>query len=624
VRRARRIDGDTDGDKKAGTPSRIGNVRPSHMVTTAGIGAVIDLPSMSVVIRGTDSWNKTHQEVITEPRLLEEVRRSLGAQVGALRSAPWDPHSEGDQWTRTGIPVTPFPGWVRCPVCFRLGALHGSAQFSLVHRFGLRPDLAKYVHSGCAKQQNRPDVRKRGCVPARFLVACETGHLDDFPYVEFVHTDDGEPPCTAPLLKMRDSASTLQPMVTISCDTCGRSANIQKASGRDGSDNLPRCRGRHPHLQTFETCGRPLRMLVLGASNLWFSVTASALHLPNEGGVAELVALNWEVLKTLPREALPHVVAGMDALRLLREVESNALWRAIEAHRKAGTPEPEPDTDLLDAEWELLSRPTTEKQDGDFRAIPNADVPTGYANLIDQVVRLTRLREVQALLGFTRLTAPQRRELRPANMVGLRRESADWIPTVEKRGEGLFLQLNEKHVAAWELQAEQHQRTQALLAAYRQSMLSFGRTPDPTFPAARTLLLHTLSHLLIRQVALDCGYSSASIRERLYLGRPGARTAGVLLSTAASDSEGTLGGLVALGETKHLQRLLDQAMQEAARCSSDPLCSDHIPQLGSTTLHLAACHACLFASETSCEMNNTWLDRGVLVDVSRDGLAFER
>jgi hypothetical protein len=107
------------------------------------------------------------------------------------------------------------------------------------------------------------------------------------------------------------------------------------------------------------------------------------------------------------------------------------------------------------------------------------------------------------------------------------------------------------------------------------------------------------------------------------LGRPGARTAGVLLSTAASDSEGTLGGLVALGETKHLKRLLDEAMHEARRCSSDPLCSDHIPLPESGTLHLAACHACLFASETSCEMNNTWLDRGVLVELAHDGLAFE-
>ncbi len=115
------------------------------------------------------------------------------------------------------------------------------------------------------------------------------------------------------------------------------------------------------------------------------------------------------------------------------------------------------------------------------------------------------------------------------------------------------------------------------------------------------LLLHTLSHLLIRQVSLECGYSSASLRERLYIGQPGARTAGVLLSTAASDSEGTLGGLVALGETRYLTRLLELAFDDAQRCSSDPLCAEHVPRDPSETLHAAACHACLFVSETSCE-----------------------
>ena len=146
--------------------------------------------------------------------------------------------------------------------------------------------------------------------------------------------------------------------------------------------------------------------------------------------------------------------------------------------------------------------------------------------------------------------------------------------------------------------------------------------PGVSDTALRYVLLHTLSHLLIRQVSLECGYSSASLRERLYVGTPRDPAAGVLLSTAASDSEGTLGGLVALGQARHLKRLLDQALEDAARCSTDPLCAEHVPQEPEDTLHAAACHACLFASETSCETNNRWLDRAVLVDITGDGLAF--
>lgn len=605
-----------------GDPTRIGNMRPSHLVTTAGIGAVIDLPSMSVVMRGTDSWSAVRQETIDEPRLLAEVRRALGDQVASLRSAPWDPLADDDAWTRVGVPVTPFPGWVRCPACFRLGTLHGTAQFTIVHRWGRRPDLAKVVHSGCSKQGNVAAVKRRACVPARFLAVCGRGHLDDFPYVEYVHANAPNGLCSAPNLRMRDSASTLQPIVSISCDTCDASANIQKASGKDGSDNLPLCRGRHPHLQTFEACGDSLRMIVLGASNLWFSVTASALHLPQSEGLDQVVADHWDVLSETPQVILSQIISGMDALRALRDFDADDVWQAIEKRRNAGPAEPKEDVDLLDAEWNLLSRPTTESQDEDFRAIPNSDVPRGYSRLLDQVVRVSRLREVQALLGFTRLNSPERRQLNPSNLVKLRNGPTQWVPAVEKRGEGIFLEFDEANVASWEAQADMHPRVEALRGAYRTLLNSLGRWPDPNFPAARILLLHTLSHLLIRQVSLDCGYSSASIRERLYLGRPGARTAGLLLSTAASDSEGTLGGLVSLGETKHLKRLLDAAMSDAQRCSSDPLCSEHVPHPGSTTLHLAACHACLFVSETSCEMNNQWLDRGAYVDFGGNEMSF--
>jgi len=188
----------------------------------------------------------------------------------------------------------------------------------------------------------------------------------------------------------------------------------------------------------------------------------------------------------------------------------------------------------------------------------------------------------------------------------------------------VFLELREEAVAAWVDRIGDHSRIETLRAAYWRWAANRDQQVNPNFPIARYLLIHTLSHLLIRQVSLECGYSSASIRERIYVGSPKEPAAGVLLSTAASDSEGTLGGLVALGEARHLRRLLDLAFDEAAFCSSDPLCAEHEPTGMSDSLHAAACHACLFASETSCEANNRWLDRSVLVDLTGDGLAFPR
>jgi hypothetical protein len=264
----------------------------------------------------------------------------------------------------------------------------------------------------------------------------------------------------------------------------------------------------------------------------------------------------------------------------------------------------------------------TERQDADFRAVPT-DTPPGYDRLIDQVVLVSRLREVRALLGFTRLSAPDRDELRPPKRISLSRGPSEWVPAVEQRGEGIFLEFHEERVARWAESVAEHEHIVALGRAYRQWARDRDQTPVTRFPIARFLLIHTLSHMLMRQVALECGYSSASLRERIYLGSAGAPTAGLLLSTAASDSEGTLGGLVSLGEPRHLERILRLALEAAAHCSSDPLCAEHLPEFPSATLHNAACHACLFASETSCESGNRWLDRAVLVDLpSSGGLAF--
>src|SRR6266567_3228616 len=178
--------GPSTGAQRGG-PTRIGQARPSHLITTAGVGATMDLPSMSVIVRGLDAWNPEHQDPVEEPRLLEAVRRVLGPQVRALRHAPWDPDANDDPLTRTGVPVTPFPRWMRCPRCHRLGPLDPSGQFELVHRWGRRPDLAKFVHAQCQRQVQTRMANRRACVPARFLVICNDGHLDDFPYVEYVH-----------------------------------------------------------------------------------------------------------------------------------------------------------------------------------------------------------------------------------------------------------------------------------------------------------------------------------------------------------------------------------------------------------------------------------------------------
>jgi len=193
------------------------------------------------------------------------------------------------------------------------------------------------------------------------------------------------------------------------------------------------------------------------------------------------------------------------------------------------------------------------------------------------------------------------------------RTAPHWVPATQVHGEGIFLQFSEDALVTWA--AGQGPRTQEAerRRGHRGWRARLGLEPDPGFPGMRFALLHTIAHLLIRELALDCGYNAASIRERVYADTAdGKKQAGILIYTAAADSDGTLGGLVDLGKPENLGRLLRQALDRAKICASDPLCAEHNPRTDSS-LHAASCHACSFVSETSCECGNRYLDRALVI-----------
>jgi hypothetical protein len=285
--------------------------------------------------------------------------------------------------------------------------------------------------------------------------------------------------------------------------------------------------------------------------------------------------------------------------------------------------------DLKRPEWRVFSAPASAPRTTDFR-LAEAQVPPGYERLIQRVVLVERLRAVMALTGFTRIDSPldyeDARLTDSEHRAPISRKPPRVVPASEVRGEGIFIQLREQAVADYCAAAVDHDDLffdahKAWRAARKITPVSDG------FPGIRFVLLHSFAHALMRQLAIECGYTAASIRERIYSADPkddSGAMAGVLLYTSAPDSEGTLGGLVHLGRPEALGRHLDQALEQARLCSSDPLCAEHPPAGGGlVTLHGAACHACLFAPETSCERGNKYLDRAVLVPtVSNSLLAF--
>ena len=404
------------------------------------------------------------------------------------------------------------------------------------------------------------------------------------------------------------------------CDTCGAARNMAQAFGRIGKENLPGCRGRHPHLDQFELdCDAEPRAVLLGATNSWFPISLSALAIPQaKDGLAQLVEDGWSFFGDLdePEEVLLTIklLKKTGSLPGIDQYSAEAIWAAIEAYRSGGD-KGVTEADIKGPEWRVLIEPSPVNDYPHFMS-EAVGVPNGFKGKISRVLLLKRLREVNALLGFTRVEAPDDSGGSGTGPIQapLSRTKPDWVPANQVHGEGIFIQFDEQSIAEWEQGAEVQAADVSLRGGHKGWRNSRHlRPPEDGYPGARYVMLHTLAHLLIRELALECGYNAASIRERIYaeVSEEG-NQCGFIIYTAAADSDGTLGGLVELGKPENLERLLVQALRRARICSSDPLCAEHDPQKD-RSLHAAACHACSFVAETSCEYGNRYLDRAMVV-----------
>ncbi|MFS8499940.1 MAG: DUF1998 domain-containing protein [Micromonosporaceae bacterium] len=620
---------------------RVGAVRPSHLMFTSGVGALVDLPNISVLVRGLDDWHHDAApwEPIAEPRLLAEVRRLKGCHgVEQLRPAPWMDGIDQDPAgpaSNVGVPVVPFPSWLRCTACNELAAID-SGTFDFENSRPRRPQDARFFHRDCPRKRTG---RRPLAVAARFMLACPAGHLDDFPYDHFVHQGGGCPRATHPRLRMDDRGGNLGVNVEVRCVACGERRNLRAAFGPYGAERLPRCRGRHPHLSTFEPggCDRDVQVIVVGASNQWFPQTMSALAVPRTGA-SELqakVEQHWANLEksTNPEMVLFALSVDAPGFRELRRWSHEEIWAAIERerHRREAEspqrPAGEGRPDLLTPEWEVFSAAQLPDPTDDFALRRDPDgVPAELKACYADVIQVERLRVVRALVGFTRLDAPDPEDPDLVTRAPLARSDPTWVPASEVRGEGIFLRVPEDLLRAWQARVDGSPALQAHRGAYarhRRNRYS-DRISGPfdemrLWPGARYLALHTLSHLLIRTIALECGYSQASLAERIYASdAEDDPRAGILIYTAVPDAEGTLGGLASLAEPDRLVELTRRALTEAERCSSDPLCAERLPHDPADFLHGAACHVCLFVSETTCERGNRFLDRRFVVPVGGD------
>ncbi|HVJ93536.1 MAG TPA: DUF1998 domain-containing protein [Labilithrix sp.] len=615
------------GGARGGVKPPDGRVRPSQCITTYGPGAMVDLLHDAVLVGGLEFWSRSGRQGFDEPRL----RARLRAQFPELdEREPFSVPPVGDDRrasSDTGIEVLEFPRHFVCqrPNCRRVVRVESHTPTK----------AGRYVHVDCGGY----------LAPVRFVTACPRGHIDDFPWTWFAHAgeqEEGKGPCVIPDVKLNESATGDFAELTVVCESCGRTRPmiVAKTKGTLGT-----CNGRLPWLGHDEVdpdgCNEDARLLLRTASNSYFAEVVSSLEIPEPLSAAYLVekhASDFTNIKTLRQVGAFRELAGAHLAELFGTFSDEEIFAELEAKRSGKTiAKSDPSRT---AEYKLfISQP--EDKPGDYpseaapfyaRTAPSGDYPAG----VSRVVLAHRLREVRVQTGFTRFEArtpdlqgeyPEAEDLglRPARLATRVR----WLPGVEVRGEGFLLQLDEDALREWESRREVQGRIEDLYAGYRRwaDMLERNKRTPPKFYGPRFYLLHSLSHLLIQAVSLECGYSASSIRERIYCSRPEDKTqmAGILFSTGTTGSEGTLGGLLEQGRAvrEHLRRAFDMG----TICSNDPVCAAHTPARDPTERFLqgAACHGCLFIAEPSCEHFNRFLDRAlVFPTLGHDGVAFFR
>lgn len=607
--------------KKRGDVQPHGQIRQSQVVTQFGPGAMIDMPGHSVMVSGLEHWSGVKAHPIVEDRLAGKVRKLLGRSY-AFYAPPADTTDPlGDI---TGMTVWLFPEWfiaqheVRDPKT-------GVRSRPLVHRLALENGLTY-----------RPDGKGKRVkvVPIRFVQACTRGHVSDINWKVFVHGKGVD--CTRNLwLDERGTTGDLTD-ITVRCE-CGLMKALSAATKQDDVP-LGYCNGPRPWLGPFaqEHCGKNgelvqrNRLLVRAASNAYFSQTLSAISIPEPGAAlrAAVEELWADYLQYCNDEGDVTRERRKDKVRIaLEPFADDIVWAEVERRRAGAQPSVK---GIREAEIEtLLESPDQVGEDvpeGVFFA-RTISKPTGGAPelmaSIARVVKVHRLREVIVQVGFTRFEAAVpdvNGELAlDVERAALSRD-ADWLPAVENRGEGVFLGFSAGAIETWARKPKVMARAEQLKSGFEAWKTNRTTGKDFQYPGVEYVMLHTLAHLLVTAVALDCGYAASSIRERIYAGQSGY---GILLYTASPDAEGTLGGLVEAAD--RIDRYMRQGVDLGRLCSNDPVCAQHQPdnKAEDRLLSGAACHGCVLLAESSCERRNDFLDRALVVPtVDGDGTAF--
>jgi hypothetical protein len=587
-------------------------IRRSQVVVPFGVGAIYDFGDESFVALDTSKWPSNY-ETLRLPRL-EQALSSRGQPVEEFHMAPKKPSGifPGQVRLDISLPFMRFPVWLFCQSCRNMYKWKWQDELP-----GKQP---------VCKQCNR----KSRLVPMRFIAVCENGHIQDIDWIRWAHSKantNKQKQCKLGQLQFvtKPSAGGGLKSLVVRCSACNASRDFGDLVKRDALQWVGlQCSGRQPwqHHSNATECDQVPQVVQRGASNAYYPVVVSAIDIRSEtkGGSRDYSSIEnhhyWSPLRDMYNATLNPSVTAKEFSFFLEKIANDTgfdvqeVWNFLTGGKgKEKTDKIIGDEELLAEEWRAFLKaeqvnPTAQfiAEPVDFSLIKKSLRSKGsykeFRKLVSRVVLARKLRIVKALRGFQRL----RPEITvPVDLgIGYR-----WLPGYEIFGEGIFVQIDGDRLGSWESRISPTY-LQHMVAAKQESSLTFLPEISPRF-----VLLHTLSHLLIRQLCFECGYSASSLAERIYCSSGKDGMAGILIYTASADSEGGMGGLVRQGEADRFPGTFSLALHRGTWCSNDPICSE-LQRQGFQGLNKAACHACSLISETSCGFANCLLDRGLL------------
>ncbi|MDE6729403.1 MAG: DUF1998 domain-containing protein [Oscillospiraceae bacterium] len=562
----------------------VGDLRKTQLITTFSVGSIVDFKNDTVIIASADDWdyNPHHAEEVENRKIFNE---NLSVITGAeYFLMPRTTQSTNRFAQSKNIPSYIFPEKLHCSRC---GNIYDYRELDIKHR-----------HQ-CPQCKNTLNA-------SRFIVVCTRGHLDDFPYDWWVHYGGTCPSgMKSPRIKMiniyhRTDIDSLR----LECTACKATRRMVQIFSENALSDYP-CTCKHPHFKdpfarASYGCHDKMRVRLRSASGVYFPITKSALLIPPWSKKAvQYIQKNYALLKMIDKSNIISAIRNVLQDNEITDEEIQRSWDMVTNSLEQKITRTE--LSVLEDEYAVLSNEENQNEEG-FSSYSSI-ISQKYTPFFEQIAVVERLTVTQAFTGFTRIIRNE------ANKVPVAQYPKPWLPAVELTGEGIFIRFNQDKLLEWRNANVSHYRR--MKKAMQDSNFKFENFSEIY------VLLHTFSHLFIREISNICGYSAASIREKIYSEvdeeKNEIKMCGILIYVSSSDCDSSLGGLISVADNQEvLEKILDSLLERARWCSADPLCISSMKQ-GYKNLNYASCHDCTLLPETSCERFNVFLDRASIV-----------